>query len=548
MIERIEVVRGPMSSLYGSDAMGGVINIITRKIGTRWSGSGTINYSSPSDSSRGDTRQTGFNISGPLNDTMGLRLGGNQTVRDADERTAGRGSSALGTAGTRNQNLDATLNWKLTPDQFVSLSAGQGVQRATASDARLANGNPVVAAWGLSRLEHTHAALSHEGRWGDIKSQLNLAHHKYEDKGDTIGNHSEETTLDGRLDKSVRWWGLDQAITLGMQWKREQLDNRDTIGVAPVDYAGNRAQGSALSVSTWALFAEDQIFLRENLALTLGLRTDNHEKYGSNWSPRAYLVYHPQSEWTVRGGISRGFRAPGLKENSANAATQSGGNGCRTLAGLGWSSASVNADGTRGCYMAGNPNLQPETSTNMEIGASWEREGLSAGATYFHTDFKNKIDYQPLGFFNGYWWTRMENAQSARTRGLELTAKAALGAGLEWSGNLTRMFESRNLSTGAQLLAVPQVTAYTQLQWRAMPGVTATVSARHTGKELLTTGTASTFARAYTTVDLAVGWDVTAATTLRAGVVNLTDKQTRDLGSNYDNGGRTYFVGLTAKF
>ena len=548
MIERIEVVRGPMSSLYGSDAMGGVINIITRKIGTRWAGSGTVNYSSPADGQRGDTQQVGFQLSGPLSDTVGVRLGGNYTERDSDERTAGVGSSALATPGARNQNLDATLHWKLTPEQWVSLSAGQGVQQATASDARLPNGNPVVSAWGLSRLEHNHLSLAHEGRWGDVKTRVNLAHHQYEDKGDTVGNNSQETTLDARLDRSVRWGGLDQALTVGMQWKREQLDNRDTIGVAPIDYAGNRPAGSSLQASTWALFVEDQVFLRENLALTLGLRTDHHEKYGSNWSPRAYLVYHPQETWTLRGGVSRGFRAPGLKENSASAATRSGGNGCRSLAGLGWTSASVNANGTRGCYMAGNPNLQPETSTNMEVGASWERGGLSAGATYFHTDFKNKIDYQPLGFFNGYWWTRMDNAQSARTRGLELTGKAALGAGWEWSGNLTRMFESKNLSTGAQLLAVPQVTAYTQLQWRVRPGLVTTLAARHTGKELLTTGTASTFAKAYTTIDLSVGWEVTSTATVRAGVVNLTDKQTRDLGSNYDNGGRTYFVGLTARF
>ena len=56
-IERIEVIRGPMATLYGSDAMGGVINIITRKIGKRWSGSTTLNYSKPSDGDRGDTRR-----------------------------------------------------------------------------------------------------------------------------------------------------------------------------------------------------------------------------------------------------------------------------------------------------------------------------------------------------------------------------------------------------------------------------------------------------------------------------------------------------------
>ncbi|WP_047218650.1 TonB-dependent receptor domain-containing protein [Delftia lacustris] len=548
MIERIEVVRGPMSSLYGSDAMGGVINIITRKIGKRWSGSTTLNYSKPSDSDRGDTRQLGFNISGPLSDKFGLRLGGNYTDRAADESTGGFPGTYQSTAGSRKQNLNALLNWQLTPDQVIGIEAAQGIQRATGSDARTASGDQVVYPWGLSKLEQTKFGLSHDGRWGDLTSKLNLVHNKYEDKGDTIGNNSKETTLDGRIDKPLKLWGLDQAMTLGMQWRRESLDNRDTIGLAPIDYAGRPVSGSGLSATTWALFGEDQIFLRENLALTLGLRMDHHQKYGNNWSPRAYLVYHPASEWTVRGGVSRGFRAPNLKENSASAATQSGGNGCRSLAGMGWTSTSVNADGTRGCYMAGNPDLQPETSTNFELGTSWDRNGWALGATYFHTNFKNKIDYQPLGFYNGFWWTRMANAQRARTRGLEGFVNVPLAKGLTWNTNITKMFESKNLSTGASLLAVPELSIYSSLQWQIRQGWSAMFSARHVGKEVVTTGTATTFAKAYTTFDVSMNYNVTDSMTLRAGIINLTDKETRTIGANYDNGGRTYFVGMTARF
>ncbi|KEH11888.1 TonB-dependent receptor [Delftia sp. 670] len=547
MIERIEVVRGPMSSLYGSDAMGGVINIITRKIGKRWSGSTTLNYSKPSDGDRGDTRQLGFNISGPLSDKFGLRLGGNYTDRAADEGTGGFPGTYQSTAGSRKQNLNALLNWQLTPDQVIGIEAAQGIQRATGSD-RLVNGRPVVSQWGLSKLEQTKFGLSHDGRWGDMTSKLNLVHNKYEDKGDTIGNNSKETTLDGRIDKPLKLWGLDQAMTLGMQWRRESLDNRDTIGLAPIDYAGRPVSGSGLSATTWALFGEDQIFLRDNLALTLGLRMDHHQKYGNNWSPRAYLVYHPASEWTVRGGVSRGFRAPNLKENSASAATQSGGNGCRSLSGMGWTSTSVNADGTRGCYMAGNPDLQPETSTNFELGTSWDRNGWALGATYFHTNFKNKIDYQPLGFYNGFWWTRMANAQRARTRGLEGFVNVPLAKGLTWNTNITKMFESKNLSTGASLLAVPELSIYSSLQWQIRQGWSAMFSARHVGKEVVTTGTATTFAKAYTTFDVSMNYNVTDSMTLRAGIINLTDKETRTIGANYDNGGRTYFVGMTARF
>ncbi|WP_454708886.1 TonB-dependent receptor domain-containing protein [Delftia acidovorans] len=548
MIERIEVVRGPMSSLYGSDAMGGVINIITRKIGKRWSGSTTLNYSKPSDGDRGDTRQLGFNISGPLSDKFGLRLGGNYTDRAADESTGGFPGTYQSTAGSRKQNLNALLNWQLTPDQVIGIEAAQGIQRATGSDARTASGDQVVYPWGLSKLEQTKFGLSHDGRWGDLTSKLNLVHNKYEDKGDTIGNNSKETTLDGRIDKPLKLWGLDQAMTLGMQWRRESLDNRDTIGLAPIDYAGHPVSGSGLSATTWALFGEDQIFLRDNLALTLGLRMDHHQKYGNNWSPRAYLVYHPASEWTVRGGVSRGFRAPNLKENSASAATQSGGNGCRSLAGMGWTSTSVNADGTRGCYMAGNPDLQPETSTNFELGTSWDRNGWALGATYFHTNFKNKIDYQPLGFYNGFWWTRMANAQRARTRGLEGFVNVPLAKGLTWNTNITKMFESKNLSTGASLLAVPELSIYSSLQWQIRQGWSAMFSARHVGKEVVTTGTATTFAKAYTTFDVSMNYNVTDTLTLRAGIINLADKETRTIGANYDNGGRTYFVGMTARF
>ncbi len=548
MIERIEVVRGPMSSLYGSDAMGGVINIITRKIGKRWSGSTTLNYSKPSDGDRGDTRQLGFNISGPLSDKFGLRLGGNYTDRAADESTGGFPGTYQSTAGSRKQNLNALLNWQLTPDQVIGIEAAQGIQRATGSDARTASGDQVVYPWGLSKLEQTKFGLSHDGRWGDMTSKLNLVHNKYEDKGDTIGNNSKETTLDGRIDKPLKLWGLDQAMTLGMQWRRESLDNRDTIGLAPIDYAGRPVSGSGLSATTWALFGEDQIFLRDNLALTLGLRMDHHQKYGNNWSPRAYLVYHPASEWTVRGGVSRGFRAPNLKENSASAATQSGGNGCRSLAGMGWTSTSVNADGTRGCYMAGNPDLQPETSTNFELGTSWDRNGWALGATYFHTNFKNKIDYQPLGFYNGFWWTRMANAQRARTRGLEGFVNVPLAKGLTWNTNITKMFESKNLSTGASLLAVPELSIYSSLQWQIRQGWSAMFSARHVGKEVVTTGTATTFAKAYTTFDVSMNYNVTDTLTLRAGIINLADKETRTIGANYDNGGRTYFVGMTARF
>lgn len=74
-IERIEVVRGPMSSLYGSDAIGGVINVITRKVSPQWGGSVSYDYSARQHSDQGNARQTQFYLNGPLHeDFLGLQV------------------------------------------------------------------------------------------------------------------------------------------------------------------------------------------------------------------------------------------------------------------------------------------------------------------------------------------------------------------------------------------------------------------------------------------------------------------------------------------
>src|SRR5690554_503384 len=85
-IERIEVIRGPMSTLYGSDAMGGVINIITKKVAKEWSGSVTLGHTLQEDSDYGDTSNASIYASGPLvEDLLGLAVRGNVHLRDESD-------------------------------------------------------------------------------------------------------------------------------------------------------------------------------------------------------------------------------------------------------------------------------------------------------------------------------------------------------------------------------------------------------------------------------------------------------------------------------
>ena len=534
MIERIEVVRGPMSSLYGSDAMGGVINIITRKVPGKWNGSATANYTEPQDSGRGAAHQLGLNLAGPLSDTIGMRLGLAQSKQNADEKIA---RNAGGIGGERNQSITGQLNWALNKQHSLSLDASYGRQEASDSPALDADGDPLFYAWGASKLIRKSASLGYEGKLDFGKARINLYHNDYDNQVTGVVAKSKDSTLDATLEQRLGW-GVEQLLVMGGQWKHQQLTNTDTIGTIPLDYLGNPVTGASLSGTTSALFAEDQLFLRDDLTATAGLRLDHHSKFGNHYSPRLYLVYHPLPAWTVKGGVSQGFRAPSLKENSPSAATNSGGRGCTSLRPLGYVSGT--------CYMAGNADLKPETSTAGEIGLAYENSGWDLGLTYFHTDFKNKIDYAPLGKFQGIWWTRMTNIQKARTSGLEATLTAPLTKNLSWRNNLTYMREAKNLTTGANLLSTPKLSWYSALGWQVNHQLFGEVSAQYTGKEL----DAGTLAnKAYTIVDAVVSYKATPNWTVRGGVENLLKKGPMADGQvDYYVPGRRLFAGLTSRF
>ncbi|MGK5025240.1 TonB-dependent receptor domain-containing protein [Janthinobacterium sp. RB2R34] len=534
MIERIEVVRGPMSSLYGSDAMGGVINIITRKVPGKWHGSATANHTEPQDSGRGAAQQLGLNLAGPLSDTIGMRLGVSQSKQDADEKIM---RNAGGIGGERNQSITGQLNWALNKQHSLSLDASYGRQQASDSPALDADGEPLFYAWGASKLIRKSISLGYEGKLEFGKARVNLYHNDYDNQVTGVIAKSKDSTLDATLEKRLGW-GVEQLLVMGGQWKHQELTNTDTIGTIPVDYLGNPVTGASLSGTTSALFAEDQLFLREDLTATAGLRLDHHGKFGNHYSPRLYLVYHPAPAWTIKGGVSQGFRAPSLKENSPSAATNSGGRGCTSLRPLGYVSGT--------CYMAGNADLKPETSTAGEIGVAYDQHGWEFGLTYFHTDFRNKIDYAPLGKFQGIWWTRMTNIQKARTSGLEGTATLAITKNLSWRNNLTYMREAKNLTTGANLLSTPKLSWYSALGWQVNDQLFGEVSAQYTGKEL----DAGTLAnKAYTIVDAVVSYKATPHWTVRGGVENLFKKGPMADGQvNYYVPGRRMFVGLTSRF
>lgn len=542
MIERIEVVRGPMSSLYGSDAMGGVINIITRKIPSKWGGSVTRNYTVPTASGDlGHTDQMGVMVTGPLTENLGLRLTAGRTEREADQNI----KAGQGTSGYIDENYNALLNYQINDKHQVSVEAGISTQKNKAGYGEVAGRGGVISegevAWGPDDLEHHTYSISHDGDWGFGKSKLSAYYNDYDSSNESGIAKSNETIIEGNLNIPFDVL-FEQALTVGGQWKKNELTNTQTIGTLPDgSWDGQKYSDPTVDNKTWAIFLEDNISLLDNLKLTVGNRLDHDDKYGSNHSPRAYLVYHPLNDFTIKGGVAKGFRAPSLKETTPGAATFSRGNGCSSLIPLGYVSG--------GCYMAGNPNLKPEESTNYEISLNYNGFNSDLGVTYFHTDFKDKIDYAPLAEINGRWYTRYENIGKARTRGLEVVANFPITDTVNWNNNMTYFFEAKNLDTGKELITTPKITVNSALNWKPMDALALEFNARHLGKQYFGDNvTTSSLQKPHTIFGVSANYDYNDNLTFRTGINNLFDKNLSNGSDSYLVERQRAFVGVTVKY
>jgi outer membrane receptor for ferrienterochelin and colicins len=555
-IERIEVVRGPMSSLYGSDAMGGVINIITRKIPKTWGGSLSLDAVVPQDSDEGDTRQAGFWLGGPIKtDTVGLQVYGKLTDRDED-RIYYPGSLTSGAFGSTDRNLTAKLS--VTPSREHTFTAEIG--HSEFSQERRP-GRSVAATSAELETEHErrHWALTHEGQWQfgsstlalyqEVGKQLNWTN----DVRSTVVPEVTNTVLDGQLSLPFG----RHLLKLGTQFNHAEVDGIGRQDSIP----GYAANVDSVSVRSWALFAEDDFFLTEKLTLTGGLRLDDHENYGSHWTPRLYAVYKLSDTLTLRGGAAKGFKAPTIRQSTAGYCMTTGGQ-------LG----NVSPPGT----LCGNPDLEPETSVTEEIGIRYDSpQGASVSATLFNNDFKNKVASYDTGVPDPLVRSRniyvYDNIDKVTLRGLELAAAWPLARAWRLSGNYTYTdskrkgggepaFDGGSLD-GRPLDKTPEHMFHAQLDWAAMEKLALYGRVTYLGKQYwaaFRNGAMNVRERdASTTFDLGGSYQFRRNLALKFAVLNVTDKKvsvdnrtrTTGLAGNWMvDEGRRLWVGVEAGF
>lgn len=575
-IERIEVIRGPMSTLYGSDAMGGVVNIITKKVAKEWGGSITAEHTFQENGDFGDASKIGVYANGPLVDgLLGVAVRGNFYNREASDLTFNDGSTVskrgVSPVEGTNGNVGARLTFTPNENHDFALDVDKGRQVYNNDECQLGN----LDGWGKGsattgcatqrptqangyqdelRFEREQVALTHTGRFDIGTLDSSLMHNTTETFGRTIpggtfgeagfkpigtpydnypsiivGYKRELKTTNLVLDsKLVAPIGESHIATVGGQW----WDAKMTDGLASEDF----------EQTTWSLFTEDEWRLSDDLALTLGARYDHHDAFGGHVSPRAYLVWNTSDNWTLKGGVSRGYKTPDINDLHAGVNGVSGQGATITI---------------------GNPDLKPEVSTSTEFGVYYDNlAGFNANATLFHNRFDDKIANgspvaDPLCASNtDGTCTPKINVDEAVTQGLEMAAGWRFAPRWTLSGNytFTDSEQKSGKNKGYELTQTPKHLLNAKLNWNTTDRLSLWLKGEYRGERARFSDKyanlnaqnkalydAAGDLKAYSLFHLGGSYKATQNLTLNASISNLLGTDFLE-GDTYVYGGQTYWA------
>lgn len=391
-VERIEIVRGPFSALWGSEALGGVVHVVTRRAEADGL-SGRAHLGLGNASAREGGVQAAWR-SGGLGASAGFRRGtvGGELPNEFFESTDL--SAALDVALGPGAKAGVTVKRETSRTGIPFSGATATPNRATTADTTLVS-LPVSLALGAG------TTLEAAATYADDRPT-------FSDPDDAWGFTFSDTKArraGGRL--VVSHAAGANRVSVGADYERTKVDNVDAYGV----------QLNGLTTATWSVFAEDRLsLLGDRLAVTAGVRRDEHDAFGSSTNPRLAVSFRASSALKLRAAAGTAFRAPSTGE----------------------------------LYypFSGNAALEPERSVSYEAGAEWGfAPGFALELSLFRSDVKDLIRYDFATQTNvNVGRARMTGAEAA-LRGA-LSARAYARAAYAW-------LDAEDRDTGLPLLRRP---------------------------------------------------------------------------------------------
>jgi outer membrane receptor for ferrienterochelin and colicins len=368
-IDRIEIVKGAASSLYGSEAVGGVINIITREPEESFKYFGNANIGSYR------SLNAKLDLSFAKNKTSFLTTAESHRSDgyDLDPTTANTTADAF-----VNYSLFGKIKQKVSDVYSLQASANYFTQHQEGFDGgfRLTDTRTwYISAnndWILNNLSNFKFRLYHTSYTKDInREDVNVLNIEGLSRAEFIYNR----VIDNHI------------LTIGAEGSYNQLES-------------NRLEEGLRSVQNTSFYVQDEIF-HKWIEYNFGIRLDYHSEFKWNYSPKVGLLIKPGERFRIRGSLSNGFRAPNFVELYLDL----------DHSGL-----------TSQPYIAfGNPNLTPETSLSLNIGLEYHASTQTIfKLNGFHNTLKNMINSVFL-YTNsdGVQFYTYENLASAKTRGIE---------------------------------------------------------------------------------------------------------------------------------